>query len=100
MIITQFNSDATLISIAERHHAWHTFPGGMHGFPSRVHDQGTPGSGTEFLTFHRNLMNEFFTWNNVHHAATATQIAAWTSIPAILKTDAGWSASLQLQKHG
>ena len=94
MLINQFNTDATLMSIVERHHAWHTFPGGAHGFPSRTFPQGSPGSGTEFLTFHRNLMGEFFTWNNVNHAATATQISAWTAIPPILKADALWSAVL------
>ena len=93
MLINQFNTDATLLSIVARHHAWHT-AGGAHGLPSRTFPQGTPGSGTEFLTFHRNLMGEFFTWNNVNHAATATQIAAWTSIPATLKTDVFWDATL------
>lgn len=94
MIITQFNTDATLKSISGRHHAWHT-PGGAHGFPGRAASQGSPGSGTEFLTFHRNMMGEFFTWNNVNHAASGTQISAWTGIPTILKSDRAWSPALQ-----
>lgn len=95
MLITQFDTDPILMNISERHHAWHTYPTGAHGFPSRTIAQGQPGSGTEFLTFHRNLVNEFFTWNNVHHAATGTQLAAWSAVPAILKSDSQWTAALQ-----
>jgi hypothetical protein len=52
---------------------------------------GTPGSGQEFFQFHRNLMNEFFAWNNVHHAVADSLLTAWHSIPAELKvTETGW----------
>ena len=34
-IITQFDTDPVLIVIKDKHHAWHTFPGGAHGYPSR-----------------------------------------------------------------
>ncbi len=96
MIITQFDTDPVLSNIRDRHHAWHSFPGGTHGFPSRSIQQGLPGSGNEFLSFHRNLMNEFFTWNNVHGAVNATLLAAWNAIPPVLKTTAlGWTTGLQ-----
>jgi hypothetical protein len=50
-----------------------------------------PGSGREFFQFHRDLMNEFFVWNNVHHAAPSADIAAWHTIPAELKVpETGW----------
>jgi hypothetical protein len=90
MIINQFQTDPALISISDRHHAWHT-AGGAHGFPSRQFAQGTPGSGREFFQFHRDLMNEFFAWNNVHQVAPANSIAAWSNIPPELKVpETGW----------
>lgn len=90
-LIAQFETDPVLINISERHHAWHTFPGGAHGFPSRQHDIGTLNSGREFLQFHRDLMGEFFAWNNVHNAVPASALTAWTAIPAALKVpETGW----------
>ena len=90
MIITQFDTDPALISIRDRHHAWHT-AGGAHGFPGRAVPMGSPGSGHEFFQFHKNLMDEFFAWNNVHHAASSSDIAAWTAIPVELKVaETGW----------
>jgi|KBSMisStandDraft_5_1062788.scaffolds.fasta_scaffold408572_1 hypothetical protein len=90
-IIAQFDTDPTLITIKNKHHAWHTFPGGAHGFPSRTFQMGTPGSGHEFLQFHFDLINQFFAWNNVNNAASAADLAAWTAIPAELKlAETGW----------
>ena len=90
-IITQFDTDPVLIAIKNKHHAWHTFPGGAHGFPSRQFAMGTPGSGHEFLQFHSDLMNQFFAWNNVNNAASAADLAAWTAIPLELKLpETGW----------
>jgi len=89
-IITQFDTDPTLIAIKDKHHAWHT-PGGAHGYPSRTFLMGTPGSGHEFFQFHKDVMNEFFAWNNVHMAAAPADIAAWTAIPIELKLpETGW----------
>lgn len=89
-IITQFTTDPTLIAITNKHHAWHT-PGGAHGNPSRQFPIGTPGSGLEFLQFHQDVINQFFAWNNVSHAASAADIAAWTAVPAELKLpETGW----------
>lgn len=90
MIVTQFDTDPVLISIRDKHHAWHT-PGGAHGFPGRAVPMGSPGSGHEFFQFHKDLMDEFFAWNNVHHAASSSDIAAWTAIPVELKVaETGW----------
>ncbi len=90
-IIAEFETDPILITIMNKHHAWHSFPNGMHGFPSRAIEQGQPGSGAEFFLFHKQLMGEFFAWNNVHHAAAPVDIAAWNAIPAELKVGAtGW----------
>src|SRR5439155_11124022 len=90
-IITQFDTDPVLITISDKHHAWHSFPNGAHGFPSRQHDIGTAGSGTEFLQFHRDLMNQFFAWNNVNHGASASDLAPWTGVPSELKLpETGW----------
>src|SRR5690348_10567737 len=83
-LIFAFQTDPTLISISDRHHAWHT-PGGAHGYPSRTFPPGTPGSGREFLKFHHDLMGEFFAWNAVHHAAAPSDLAAWLAVPAAVK---------------
>lgn len=89
-IITQFATDPTLTAIMNKHHAWHT-PGGAHGNPGRQFPMGTPGSGLEFLQFHQDVINQFFAWNNVHHAASAADIAPWSAIPAELKLpETGW----------
>ena len=89
-IISQFDTDTLLINIKEKHHAWHT-AGGAHGHPGRTFAMGSAGSGHEFLQFHKDLMNDFFNWNNLHNAASAADIAAWTGIPAELKlSETGW----------
>jgi hypothetical protein len=90
-IITQFDTDPVLIVMRDKHHAWHTFPGGAHGYPSRTFKEGTPGSGHEFLQFHSDLMNQFFAWNAVYHGASASDLAAWTAVPSELKLpETGW----------
>ncbi len=89
-IIAEFDTDPQLITMKDKHHAWHS-AGGMHGFPPRQFPMGTPGSGHEFFQFHKDLINEFFAWNNVHHAATAADIAAWSAVPVELKVpETGW----------
>jgi hypothetical protein len=91
MIITQFDTDPKLIKMKDRHHAWHNFPNGAHGFPSRQFDINTPGSGREFFQFHHDFVKEFISWNNMHHAAAASDVSAWTSIPLELKVpETGW----------
>src|SRR5260370_19785774 len=90
-IIAEFDTDPVLIIIRDKHHAWHTFPGGAHGYPSRQFPMGAPGSGHEFFQFHLDVINQFFAWNNVHHAAAPADIAGWTAIPMELKMpETGW----------
>jgi hypothetical protein len=90
MIISQFSSDPLLINIGKRYRAWHTI-NGSDGFPSRQIPMGRPGSGREFLQFHRSLLDEFFAWNTVHHAVEAKDLAPWTAIPSELKVpETGW----------
>jgi len=90
MIISQFSSDPLLINIGKRYRAWHTL-NGSDGFPSRQIPMGRPGSGREFLQFHRSLLDEFFAWNAVHHAVEAKDLAPWTAIPSELKVpETGW----------
>jgi hypothetical protein len=89
-IIAQFSTDPVLITMMDKHHAWHT-GSGAHGQPPRQFPIGTPGSGLEFFQFHRDLINEFFAWNNVNGGATAADIAAWNAVPAELKVpETGW----------
>jgi hypothetical protein len=66
-IIAEFDTDPQLITMKEKHHAWHV-AGGAHGFPSRQFPKGTPGSGHEFFQFHKDLINEFFAWKPYHAA--------------------------------
>ena len=88
-IIAEFDTDPQLVSMKDRHHAWHS--GGAHGFPGRQFPMGTPGSGHEFFQFHKDLINEFFAWNDIHHAATAADIAGWSAVPVELKVpETGW----------
>jgi len=89
-LIAQFDTDPVLSLMRDKHHAWHT-PGGMHGQPPRQFPMGTPGSGLEFLQFHKDLMQQFFAWNAINHAASSADLAAWTAVPAELKLpETGW----------
>lgn len=90
-IITQFISDPTLIALMDKHHAWHSYPGGAHGYPSRQFPMGAPGSGHEFLQFHKDVINQFFAWNNINHGASPADLSAWTAVPSELKLpETGW----------
>ena len=87
MIISQFRTDAVLKNILKRYEEWHT----PRSAGSRKIPMGQPGSGREFLQFHRSLLDEFFAWNAVHHAVEAKDLAAWTAVPAELKVpETGW----------
>lgn len=97
MVINEFQTDPVLITLSDKHHAWHT-PGGAHGFPSRTNPAGSPGSGMEFFNFHRNLMDDFFAWNNTHAAVPTSLLVPWTSIPAALKATSLWNATFAAQE--
>ena len=57
---------------------------------------GQPGSGTEFLTFHASILNDFFSWNNSHgQPISPLLIAPWITLPAEIKSqeNATWQAA-------
>lgn len=71
-----------------RHHGWHH--GGHGGWPGRNIPAGNPGSGDEFLTFHRDFVRDFRSW---YANRPGTDIAPWTQLPAALQDDAlGWNS--------
>jgi hypothetical protein len=87
MIIRQFETDPVLKNILRRYRDWHT-PGRP---GSRKNPMGSPGSGREFLQFHRSLLDEFFAWNAVHRAVEASLVTPWTAVPSELKApELGW----------
>lgn len=86
-------------SLMDLHHHWHqaaAHPGAGGG---RLHPMGTPGGGLEFLTFHKDFMAQVFAWMATQTFNPPLDIAAWTAIPAALKTVAGgWSIGLATQE--
>jgi hypothetical protein len=76
---------------ADEHHAWHE-PGVHPEFPSRAIPRGNPGSGIEFLVFHRNFMAKVLAWYRQQSFADSNAVAPWTSIPEALKRTAFWNA--------
>jgi hypothetical protein len=53
---------------------------------SRKNPVGHPGSGREFLQFHRSLLDEFFAWNVVHRAVDPeNSMKSSKGRPAILR---------------
>src|SRR5262249_2568882 len=77
----------------DEHHAWHK--AGEHPqFPTRSVPMGQPGSGIEFLQFHRNFMAKVLNWYRQQPAADMNAVAPWTAIPAELKDkDLGWNTT-------
>jgi len=60
---------------------------------------GSPGSGLEFLTFHRSFVGHFHTWYDVQPGNDQAAVAAWPAIPPELKTAAaGWSTTWAAQE--
>ena len=86
-------------NLLDMHHAWHT-PGAHGGFPSRAIPAGMPGSGLEFLTFHRDYVAQFHAWYDSQPFADPVAVAAWTSVPPQVKQGAlGWNANLAGQEQ-
>jgi hypothetical protein len=78
-------------ALLHKHHAWHQ-PGPNLPFPGRAAPQGTPGSGIEFLAFHRAFMAEFHEWYHSQPAHDHAAVAPWSAIPAALKQAMfGWN---------
>lgn len=77
----------------DRHHAWHS-SASHPGFPTRMIPMGDPGSGLEFLTFHRNFINDVRAWYSTQPGSDPSLVAPWTSVPGDLKQSMlGWDAS-------
>jgi len=95
MIISQFDTDPTLLALAHLHHHWHD-AASRRG--DRVLRPGQPGAGTEFITFHRSMVDQFFAWNNANGQPISTALlAAFTGVPFFLKTNGfGWNSAVGL----
>lgn len=76
----------------EREHmAWHM--GAMDGFPGRRFPSGSPGSGREFLQFHRGFVGRAVTWYASQPGADVSLVTPWREVPQALKQARfGWSA--------
>lgn len=86
-------------NLLDLHHNWH-MPGTHPGLPTRVIPPGSPGSGLEFLTFHRNFAAQFHAWYDTQPFADQVAVAAWTFIPIQLKDPATtfWNSNLANQE--
>src|SRR5690349_6724007 len=94
MIIPNFPED-----LAALHHHWHNPAAHPGAGPGRQHPMGTPGGGLEFLTFHRDFMNQVFAWMATQTFPEPLDIAAWTEIPPEVKVPAvGWNTFLSQQE--
>src|SRR5262245_22791073 len=73
----------------DEHHSWHT---GEHpNFPSRSIPMGQPGSGIEFLVFHRNFLAKVLAWY-YQQGLDPNLVAPGTSVPNELKQTQFWNA--------
>lgn len=73
------------------HHAWHNHPAHPE-LPGRVIPYPQPGSGAEFLIFHRDFVRKFHDWYDGQPFANPAAVAPWSAIPAELKVpEAGWN---------
>jgi hypothetical protein len=86
-------------NLLDLHHAWHQ--PGAHGMGGRAIPPGQPGSGLEFLTFHRDFMAQFHSWYDSQPFADPAAVAGWTAIPPELKDpmQTGWNPNLDAQEQ-
>jgi hypothetical protein len=86
-------------NLLNMHHAWHS-PGAHPPFPGRAIPAGQPGSGLEFLQFHRDFVAQFHTWYDGQPGADQNAVAPWTAIPPEVKVSAvGWNMNLAGQEQ-
>src|SRR5262245_40825966 len=87
-------------NLLDLHHTWHQPGAHPGGGPGRVIPAGAPGSGLEFLAFHRNFVAQFHAWYDAQPSADQAAVAAWTAIPAALKNPAVtfWNSNLAGQE--
>ena len=82
--------------LIDEHMAWHMNPIGTPGARSATNQ------GVDFLQFHHNFLNKFFTWFNAKPATFRNQfdVSPWLIIPDELKNDpnTGWNPVLAGQE--
>lgn len=85
-------------SLLDEHSNWHMHPGHPE-LGGRTFAMGSPGSGLEFLTFHRAFVGHFHTWYDAQPGNNQAAVTAWAAIPPELKTAAaGWSSTWAAQE--
>ena len=85
-------------SLLDEHSNWHMHPGHPE-LGGRTFMMGSPGSGLEFLTFHRTFVTHFHTWYDVQPGNDQAAVAPWATIPPELKTAAaGWNSTWAAQE--
>lgn len=86
-------------NLLDMHHAWHSATAHP-PFSGRSIPPGQPGSGLEFLQFHRNFVIQFHAWYDTQPGADQNAVAPWQAIPPQLKTNpVGWNANLAMQEQ-
>jgi len=81
------------------HHQWHMPGAHPEAGPGRLIPAGLPGSGLEFLTFHRNYVSQFHAWYDIQPFANPAAVAGWSSIPGEVRTPVvGWNMNLANQE--
>lgn len=86
-------------NLLDIHHSWHS-PAAHAGGTGRAIPFGQPGSGLEFLTFHRSYIAQFHAWYDSQPGADQAAVAAWTAIPAELKVpEANWTSTRVAQEQ-
>jgi hypothetical protein len=86
-------------ALAALHHHWHNAAAHPGSGPGRQHPMGTPGAGLEFLTFHRDFVQQVFAWMATQSFPSPLDVAAWTAIPPELRNPSvGWSPVLSQQE--
>ena len=85
-------------NLSDEHHAWHVI--GMHPqFPTRSNPLGSPGSGIEFLTFHRYYNGKFHSWYDFQPNVNLSLVMPWVQIPNEMKTSQlGWNSNFASQE--
>jgi hypothetical protein len=78
----------------DEHHAWHQ-PGAHSAHPTRKIPQGQPGSGEEFLSWHRYYIGKVHLWYDLSRNGNVAEVYPWLEVPGGLKTAAlGWDRTL------
>jgi hypothetical protein len=88
-------------SLLDEHMRWHMYPGqpqkggrAINPWPPGAKNPA-PGSGLEFLTFHRKFLAQFHAWYDKQAFADPAAVAPWPAIPPELKiSSTGWNGTL------